>query len=460
VSKLITKDGDKMNKNIKKTISILLVMILAIVSLAACGSSKTGSGGTEKSGEIEVVGMPNPWTDCKDKKEAEELAGYTINTAPEQVEGCKECIYRFLDGTPKILEVIYADENGNEILRVRKTVGADPKDIDGDYNNYTYGVNACGDTRSYQLFGKGENNVKKAFVWAKENNETDVSYVIYISDDVTYTDKMTAEFINALVGDADKAQLEPLPGKEPVSEKEPAPVKEPVSEKEPEVSEPIVIGDPKKPGDDAAYSHTNLIISVDKKFSAGELDEFLKKYDVDLLYDYDSFNMYAVSTKEEKSIDELTKLASRMIDENPNITAAELDGIVTIYSTDENVTDIITGTEKTMTLAIGDKKVPVTWEENDSVKALMELANNGLSIRMSMYGGFEQVGSIGQDITKNDIQMTTSSGDIVLYSGNQIVIFYGSNSWSYTKLGHVDLSKEEMTELLSKGDVTITLKTE
>lgn len=313
-----------MNNSIKKTISILLIMILALVSLAACGSSKTAAGGTENKGEIEVVGISNPWTDCKDKKEAEELAGYTVNTATDQVEGCKECIYRFLDKTPKILEVIYVDGNGNEILRVRKTVGADPKDIDGDYNNYNYGVNACGDTRSYQLFGIGENNVKKAFVWAKEDKETDASYVIYVSDDVTYTDEMTAEFINALVGDPGQANVEPAPDKEAVSEKEP------------EVSDPVVIGDPKKPGDDAAYSYTNLIISVDKKFSESELDDFLKKYDVDLLYDYDSFNMYAVSTKEEKTIDELTKLASRMVDENPNITAAELDGIVTIYSTDAN----------------------------------------------------------------------------------------------------------------------------
>ena len=74
-----------------------------------------------------------------------------------------------------------------------------------------------------------------------------------------------------------------------------------------------------------------------------------------------------------------------------------------------------------------------------------------------MYGGFEQVGPIGQSITRNDSQTTTSSGDIVLYSGDQIVIFYGSNSWSYTRLGKIDLSEDEMTELLSNGDVTITL---
>jgi len=74
-----------------------------------------------------------------------------------------------------------------------------------------------------------------------------------------------------------------------------------------------------------------------------------------------------------------------------------------------------------------------------------------------MYGGFEQVGAIGQSIVRNDEQTITSSGDIVLYSGNQIVVFYGSNSWSYTMLGHVNLTQQEMTDLLSHGDVTITI---
>ena len=75
-----------------------------------------------------------------------------------------------------------------------------------------------------------------------------------------------------------------------------------------------------------------------------------------------------------------------------------------------------------------------------------------------MYGGFEQVGSIGSKLPRNDKQTTTAAGDIVLYSGNQMVIFYGSNSWAYTRLGHItDKDAEEMAELLSNGDVTITV---
>ena len=110
----------------------------------------------------------------------------------------------------------------------------------------------------------------------------------------------------------------------------------------------------------------------------------------------------------------------------------------------------------TMRLLIGETEVPVTWEDNASVEALREL--RPLTIQLSMYGGFEQVGSIGQSIVRDDKQTTTNYGDIVLYSGNQIVVFYGSNSWAYTKLGHIDLSQQEMSELLGGGNVSITLQ--
>ena len=110
---------------------------------------------------------------------------------------------------------------------------------------------------------------------------------------------------------------------------------------------------------------------------------------------------------------------------------------------------------RTMKLAIGETEVPVTWENNASVADLQK--NLPLTIRMSQYGGFEQVGSIGRSIVRDDQEITTHYGDIVLYAGNQIVIFYGSNSWAYTRLGHINLSQQEMTELLSKHDVSIAI---
>ena len=115
--------------------------------------------------------------------------------------------------------------------------------------------------------------------------------------------------------------------------------------------------------------------------------------------------------------------------------------------------------EKALKMTIGSTSVSVKWEDNESVNYLKELCRDQpVIISMSMYGGFEQVGSIGSDIPRNDVQTTTMSGDIVLYSGNQLVVFYGSNSWAYTRLGHItDKTPQEMTELLSDGDVTITL---
>ncbi len=115
-----------------------------------------------------------------------------------------------------------------------------------------------------------------------------------------------------------------------------------------------------------------------------------------------------------------------------------------------------------MIMMIGDVQVQVAWEDNESVEALRELASQEpVTIQMSMYGGFEQVGSIGQALPRDDIEITTEAGDIVLYSGNQIVVFYGSNSWAYTKLGHIsDRSEQELSDLLGNGDVTITIKAE
>ena len=116
----------------------------------------------------------------------------------------------------------------------------------------------------------------------------------------------------------------------------------------------------------------------------------------------------------------------------------------------------------TLQMKIGGTAVTVDWEDNESVEALKELCREeALSISMSMYGGFEQVGSLGTSLPRNDVQTRTDSGDIVLYSGSQLVVFYGSNSWAYTRLGHIaDQSKEDLTALLGGGDVTITLSVE
>jgi len=121
-----------------------------------------------------------------------------------------------------------------------------------------------------------------------------------------------------------------------------------------------------------------------------------------------------------------------------------------------------TNMTKILHLSINGREVAVNWEDNKSVAALAELVSSQpLTVQMSMYGGFEQVGSLGTDLPRNDSQTTTQAGDIVLYAGNQIVIFYGSNSWAYTRLGRItDQSAAEMKNLLGGGDVTVTLSWE
>lgn len=115
-----------------------------------------------------------------------------------------------------------------------------------------------------------------------------------------------------------------------------------------------------------------------------------------------------------------------------------------------------------MQLKINDTTVSVEWESNESVEALKAIcADSPLTVQMSMYGGFEQVGSIGQSLPKNDVLTTTQAGDIVLYSGNQIVVFYGSNAWAYTRLGRItDKSAEDLESLLGNGNVTLTIEVE
>ena len=108
---------------------------------------------------------------------------------------------------------------------------------------------------------------------------------------------------------------------------------------------------------------------------------------------------------------------------------------------------------------IDDAIVQIQWEDNDAVNALKEMAKTSVvTVKMSQYGGFEQVGPLGKSLPRNDSQTTTSPGDIVLYSGDQIVVFYGSNSWSYTRLGKItDKSEAELKAMLDKDNVTLYL---
>lgn len=112
--------------------------------------------------------------------------------------------------------------------------------------------------------------------------------------------------------------------------------------------------------------------------------------------------------------------------------------------------------EMKLKLEIKDYEFDVTLEENDATHELVEMARNEpITISFEDYGGFEKVGPLGRSLTTDNTRITTKAGDIVLYQGNQIVMFYGSNTWSYTMLGHVD-DLTYWEEALGEGDVAAT----
>lgn len=117
-------------------------------------------------------------------------------------------------------------------------------------------------------------------------------------------------------------------------------------------------------------------------------------------------------------------------------------------------------TVEKMTLHIGNSSFTATLESNAAVDALVDMMREApVVVQMSDYSGFEKVGSLGTSLPTSNNQTTTKSGDIVLYNGNQIVLFYGSNSWSYTRLGSIDdLSGWE--DALGSGDVAVIFSLE
>lgn len=112
--------------------------------------------------------------------------------------------------------------------------------------------------------------------------------------------------------------------------------------------------------------------------------------------------------------------------------------------------------QNTFYVSVGGETFCATFADNSGAQALKELLAGGdITIQMSDYGGFEKVGPLGQSLPTENSQTTTQAGDIVLYQGNQIVIFYGSNSWSYTRLGRID-DLTGWQEALGSGDIAVT----
>ena len=107
---------------------------------------------------------------------------------------------------------------------------------------------------------------------------------------------------------------------------------------------------------------------------------------------------------------------------------------------------------------VNDAVLAVTAENNSSAEALLQLLEAGdITISMRDYGSFEKVGPLGTTIPRNDEDITTTPGDVILYQGNQVTIYYDENRWNFTKLGHIDIGQDELKAILGSGDVTVTL---
>ncbi len=111
-------------------------------------------------------------------------------------------------------------------------------------------------------------------------------------------------------------------------------------------------------------------------------------------------------------------------------------------------------TEMKMKVQIGERTFTASMEDSAAARELFAMAQDTpLSVEMRDYSGFEKVGSLGKALTADDRQTTAAAGDIVLYNGDKIVMFYGSNSWSYTRLGHID-DLNGWDEALGGGNIT------
>ena len=170
------------------------------------------------------------------------------------------------------------------------------------------------------------------------------------------------------------------------------------------------------------------------------------------------------NTKNIKSNENIQKnISSNQSIEDVNITT-ETNSAKTDNATETSIQEQVKEEIKEenidmIKIKVNSNILEVKLEDNEATKSLIERLKNGdISVNANEYGGFEKVGNLGFSLPRNDKSITTSAGDIVLYQGNQISLFYNSNSWSYTKLGRVqNISSRELKDILGSGNVTLVI---
>lgn len=137
--------------------------------------------------------------------------------------------------------------------------------------------------------------------------------------------------------------------------------------------------------------------------------------------------------------------------------------LMTACSNDE-VQAQTTTSEMKLNITIDGKTLPVILVENEATRTLVAaLQESPITYEADDYGGFEKVGALGRSLPTSNQQITTEAGDFILYSGNQIVLFYGSNTWSYTRLGRIQYTTlDELKSFLKAGQgrISVTLSAE
>ena len=155
--------------------------------------------------------------------------------------------------------------------------------------------------------------------------------------------------------------------------------------------------------------------------------------------------IFLVSKNDKKEISNNTEIINKDKVQNNEIS----NNTITENKVDESM--------NTAYIKVNNNVLNIELEDNSATIELKERLKNGdIVVNAHEYGGFEKVGDLGFSLPREDTNITTSAGDIVLYQGNQISLFYNSNSWSYTKLGKIqNVSSNELKDILGNGDVTI-----
>lgn len=112
----------------------------------------------------------------------------------------------------------------------------------------------------------------------------------------------------------------------------------------------------------------------------------------------------------------------------------------------------------TIKIVINETMLDVSLENNRSTEALVEKLNEGdITINAHDYSNFEKVGNLDFKLPRSDKYIKTEPGDVILYNGNQIAIYYDTNTWNFTRIGKIDITQEELKNILGEGDITFII---